>query len=328
MEYNHLNIKNFKKVNDRTSPEALSPEELVKLENLVLDNPLGLASLRGGFRRIFGQVSTQAEIHSIHDLTDNDNINWLYATIGHELRRSKDFSLWEAIKGGLAEVKSRIINYGGNFLVTNGQDKPFYVRNTPINGQSVFDMELPTPDANRIVMVVNPATWYENGTLANGTKMDDGRYRYAFVFSTNDGQDSGPSVPIANISYGADNNLVGSNYAFNLPRTDNPRISVIKIYRTKKDVLNTFYLLDVLNMSRASQSQTSGTLRAGTAYLIESYVQGDDFTNIGNPPDCNVTGSIFTASGETDRSGNLSPHIWKNGSKLTIVYRDKNLIKI
>ena len=30
------------------SPEALSPEELVKLENLVLDNPLGLASLRGG----------------------------------------------------------------------------------------------------------------------------------------------------------------------------------------------------------------------------------------------------------------------------------------
>ncbi len=54
-------------------------------------------------------------------------------------------------------------------------------------------------------------------------------------------------------------------------------------------------------------SQTSGTLDIGYRYLINNYVSGDDFTNVGAPS--NATGVEFVASGTT-------PAVWTNGSSL------------
>lgn len=51
---------------------------------------------------------------------------------------------------------------------------------------------------------------------------------------------------------------------------------------------------------------TSGTLETGKNYIIDTYVAGDDFTNIGGT---NVSGSGFTATGTT-------PTTWTNSSSL------------
>jgi hypothetical protein len=52
--------------------------------------------------------------------------------------------------------------------------------------------------------------------------------------------------------------------------------------------------------------QTSGVLIIGNTYTIETFVTGDDFTNVGGT---NVTGNIFTATDTT-------PNDWTNGSSL------------
>lgn len=51
---------------------------------------------------------------------------------------------------------------------------------------------------------------------------------------------------------------------------------------------------------------TSGTLETGKNYIIDTYVAGDDFTNVGGT---NVSGSEFTATGTT-------PTTWTNSSSL------------
>jgi len=51
---------------------------------------------------------------------------------------------------------------------------------------------------------------------------------------------------------------------------------------------------------------TSGTLEIGKNYIIDTYVAGDDFTNVGGT---NVSGSEFIATGDT-------PTTWANGSSL------------
>lgn len=54
-------------------------------------------------------------------------------------------------------------------------------------------------------------------------------------------------------------------------------------------------------------SQTSGTLVIGQRYLIESFVAGDSFTNVGAAS--NATGVVFVATGTT-------PTTWTNSSEL------------
>ena len=44
----NLNISRFTKVNEKADPTLLTPEEVVRLENLVLDSSLGKPTLRGG----------------------------------------------------------------------------------------------------------------------------------------------------------------------------------------------------------------------------------------------------------------------------------------
>jgi len=58
----------------------------------------------------------------------------------------------------------------------------------------------------------------------------------------------------------------------------------------------------------ASQAAfTSGTLTIGYEYIIDTYVSGDDFTNVG--ASSNASGEVFTATGTT-------PTDWSNGSSL------------
>jgi len=57
----------------------------------------------------------------------------------------------------------------------------------------------------------------------------------------------------------------------------------------------------------ASQTAlTTGSLVVGKEYIIDTFVAGDDFVNVGGT---NVTGTVFTATGAT-------PTTWTNGSSL------------
>lgn len=60
-------------------------------------------------------------------------------------------------------------------------------------------------------------------------------------------------------------------------------------------------------------SATSGTLTSGKRYQIQTFVAGDDFTNLGAA--ANETGIIFTATGTT-------PTDWTNGSTLIEITTD------
>jgi len=51
---------------------------------------------------------------------------------------------------------------------------------------------------------------------------------------------------------------------------------------------------------------TTGSLVVGKEYIIDTFVAGDDFVNVGGT---NVTGTIFTATGTT-------PTTWANSSSL------------
>ncbi len=67
--------------------------------------------------------------------------------------------------------------------------------------------------------------------------------------------------------------------------------------------------------------QTSGMLVTGNAYIIQTYVTGDNFTNVGGT---NTNGSSFVASGTT-------PTTWTNGSALLnypITWNDSALVDL
>lgn len=66
--------------------------------------------------------------------------------------------------------------------------------------------------------------------------------------------------------------------------------------------------LSILDYQGDTDSLTSGTLVTGEEYIIDTFVAGDDFTNIGGT---NVTDNIFTATGTT-------PTTWTNGSSLSL----------
>jgi hypothetical protein len=67
---------------------------------------------------------------------------------------------------------------------------------------------------------------------------------------------------------------------------------------------------------KASQTAlTSGTVKTGQEYTIDTFVAGDDFTNIGGT---NVTGNVFVATGTT-------PTTWSNSSSLRATGATLNL---
>jgi hypothetical protein len=67
------------------------------------------------------------------------------------------------------------------------------------------------------------------------------------------------------------------------------------------------YVPDWTNYGTGYTKTTSGTLEVGKDYVIETFVAGDDFTNVGAPS--NATGVAFVATGTT-------PTTWANASTL------------
>jgi hypothetical protein len=73
-------------------------------------------------------------------------------------------------------------------------------------------------------------------------------------------------------------------------------------------VLADEYVPDYTNYKPSYSKATSGALVVGRTYILETFVAGDDFTNVGAPS--NTSGVVFIATGTT-------PTTWTNASTIT-----------
>jgi hypothetical protein len=133
----NVEFNNFTEVNEATHPEKLKPNELAQLDNMVIDDQLGIISTRKGFARYLQPDSTGV-INNLFDVQDANQNNYLLANVGTKLRKYFS-STWTDIKTGLTAAKMRMAAYGSSFIFTNGVDKPFYMNSavTMITGASV-----------------------------------------------------------------------------------------------------------------------------------------------------------------------------------------------
>ena len=248
----------FTKVNESVQPESLKPDELVRLDNMRLDDKIAAAVTRKGFDRYNKQVSSSGAITSIFDVEDLDGNNQLLAQIGTVLRKSLNGSeAYSTIKTGLTNAKLRKAIYGDNFYFTNGHEEPFYTDLTPGN---TFNFSIETPD-------VTGMTYTNNSVPSTGDFQKFRRYILQYI--TADGQVSNPSIYFL-IDYTQDATDYGSKFDLaNIPVPTDSRVISKKLYRTKANQLNNFYLIATLKPDVTTYSDTG----QDTAFLAEEDIE-------------------------------------------------------
>lgn len=219
----------FTRVNETVTPEALQPNELTQLENMRLDEEIGVASTRKGFARYHEQANTSGVVNNIYDVIDENGDNYLLSAVGTKLRKNAlGGAGWVDVKTGLTEAKLRMAVYGTKFYFTNYEEVPFYTDLT-----DTYDMEIERPDVTDI------------GIVNNGGGLNPQVQYYILVYITSDGQESNCSnkFGIIYLNTATERDLTLSN----LPVSTDARVVSKKIYRTKEGSLTRFYLLDVLD---------------------------------------------------------------------------------
>lgn len=257
MENHYFN--QFSKVNEAVQPESLKPDELVLLDNMRLDDAFAAAVSRKGFDRYNQQVNSNGVITSLFDVEDADGNNQLLAQVGTVLRKSLNGSgAYSTIKSGLTNAKMRMAIYGDNFFFTNGNEEPFY---SDLTAANTYDLSLETPDITNITFV--------NNSIDPNPLVYTHR-RFLIVYITDDGQSSNPSIYFETRKF---ENLEESGtreYVFSgLPVPSDSRIITKKIYRTKANELNNFYLLATLEAATTTFTDTV----FDSALLIEDAIE-------------------------------------------------------
>jgi len=182
--------------------------------------------------------------------------------------------------------------FGGNSYQVYYSYSSNYVRSTIWqSNNSAIDANsdtgvLSTNILSNIAMVADSSNLqnYINGEPSGSPAVYDGTIR-----AVNTG------VNLSCYDVGFYNNTINNVKFFNLP------LSQSEIQQISQSGIVPY------KYQNASQTVlTSGTLTVGYRYIIDTYVAGDDFTNVGGT---NVTGSEFTAIGTT-------PTTWTNSSSL------------
>ena len=147
----NLLMTSFKEIDEITAPEKLPPTSLAALDNMRLDQMIGVATIRNGFSR-YSQPDTSGVINNLFDVNDINENNYLLANVGPKLRKFFG-GTWSDIKTGLTPSKMRMAAYGSQFLFTNGVEKPFYTDLT-----NTYDTTIDKPDINGITGIVTEGT--------------------------------------------------------------------------------------------------------------------------------------------------------------------------
>jgi len=328
----------FKRVNEITSPEKLSADELTVLQNMRLDEPAGIASTRKGFSRYGAtpvQVDTTGNINSLFDVEDASGNNFLLAAISPtttgtagKLRKSVNGTgTYIDLKTGLTNnAKFRMAKFGDNFFFTNNNEKPFFT-----NLSYIYNLEIVRPDTTSVTAVNN----------SSGSTAIDVDY-FIYYIST-DGSRSNCSIPFNVLVLSATSTInVTLN---NLPVSPDSRVTSKMIFRSKHNDFSNFYLLDTIDNSITSYQdiKKDDSLDTTTVLTWISAISTSKFivTNserlfLGNIAKLMtnriITPAIFIGGGSsiTDdtQTGNLSAGVYKwarslvdiNGNESELVF--------
>lgn len=229
-ETKSIEMTGFKGVDEITSPEKLTADQLVQLDNMRLDALVGVPTTRNGFSRYSPQVDTAGQINSIYDVEDSNGNNYQLVAIGAKIRKSLNNAAYTDLKTGLTNnAKMRIINYGGNFLFSNGKDNPFYSPDL-IN---INNLSLPAPDTTNMTL-----TNTQSGVVSNYSSV----VNFIIVYFDSNGQKGNPSPAVQNAINNSTTQLLSYNLA-SIPVSSDTRVTTKSIYRTKANILNTYYLV-------------------------------------------------------------------------------------
>ena len=245
----NVEFNNFTEVNEATHPEKLKPNELAQLDNMVIDDQLGIISTRKGFARYLQPDSTGV-INNLFDVQDANQNNYLLANVGTKLRKYFS-STWTDIKTGLTAAKMRMAVYGASFIFTNGVDKPFYTDLT-----NTYSGDIERPDLSSMYYTIN-----------SGADNFNGIYRYIMVYVIKDGQNSNPSVPYETFLIVGTSNE--SLLLLNLPVPTDARIVTKQLYRTLKSSFVNYYLVASLDVATTSFLDNVTDANLDTTQTIE-----------------------------------------------------------
>ena len=231
----------FTSVNEIAQPEKLSSSELVLLENMRLDSPVGVASTRKGFSRYSQEVDTIGNINSLFDVQDANGNNFLLAAIGTKLRKSANGTgVFSDLKTGLTNnAKMRMTPFGSNFYFTNNNENPFYTDLT-----TAWDSVITRPDISGVTITNN---------APGGTNVID--YLYVICYVTIDGTQSNVSI-----KFGMDTFSTATTINFtlsNLPVSSDSRVISKNIFRSKNSNFADFFLLTTLENSVTTFTDTT-----------------------------------------------------------------------
>ena len=245
----------FKRVNEAVNTEKLQPDELALLQNMRLDEEYGCPTTRKGYSKFnTNQAATSESIKAIFDIVDKDGNNAVYIATDTKIRQSANGSgTWSDLKTGLTNTyRPRLASYGGKFYLTNGMDKPFYT-----DGTDVSNMEIERPDVSSVGITLG-------GVVS--PKLSEGIYRYVIIYLTIDGQRSNASVAIQPFyqASGYDSITLTS-----IPVSADTRVLSKLIFRTKVNILSTYYLVATIDNDTTSYEDTTTDNGLNTAETFE-----------------------------------------------------------
>ena len=255
MRLQPLILDKFTRVNDRTKPDLLKPDELQDLQNCVLDYKIFKPIKRGKFTRYDAGVSAGNDILCLDDAYIGGK-HYLLGAVNTVLQTyDVAGNSWASRIGSLtAGFKFRMKAWKDKFIVVfDTDDDP---RMIDEDSGTVWNLDLATADVSAI-----QSFHKTGGNLTNNTL-----YKYIIVGVTADGQLGVPSRPFTHF-YDTGRDLTtddGTNsdqvYLKNLPHIADSRVVARLLFRTKgdTDVANTtnktgevYYLLATLNNDSA-----------------------------------------------------------------------------
>jgi hypothetical protein len=217
----------FQRVDEDTSIEKIGNGVVATLDDMVLNNPYGSASIRGAYT-LKNNFQPTNSIKRIIDVRDEDNQEWFIAGNGALLSRSVG-GTWANIKTGLTGTGNfQFTQIPKGIVFTNGADKPFILSGSDF---SVDDnVEIEPPDVSGITA--------QRTTDASGSLRASSAYRWILVYKTEVGEISNVSASFTfsntHSTYSQTTNSTNLKFLFRqLPVSTDSRVTHKVLYRTE-----------------------------------------------------------------------------------------------
>jgi hypothetical protein len=178
-------FKKWLRVNEDASPQKLQEGELRQLENMVLDNPIGIPSIRGGFQEINANFS--GNVGKFIDVKSKNGTNYALQGESTKVVRQQGGTL-TTVKSGLTSGDNGYFqhsSYGDDIIITNQKDAPFRLSGNDLSTTTDLEIAKPAVEGMYVQIV--------NGSV--GSLDASSIYYWALVYVTEVGERSNPSNP-------------------------------------------------------------------------------------------------------------------------------------